>query len=214
MTWIYIAAAIFGGGFLIPALLGGLESDVDMDFDTDVDLGGDFDVDTDFDADIDADVESDTESAIVAQTSVIGDWVASLLTFRTLIFVSAFFGIVGIVFTALGVSATTTLITSILLGLFAGVLNARLMAYLTRTDPSGDVNERHLAGSLARVVLPVGDQQRGRVEVDVAGQPLFMVARPYRAGSADLPPGEHVVVVEVKEGTAFVMSAPELKGGA
>ena len=106
-----------------------------------------------------------------------------------------------------------TIRAALALGSFAGIVNARLMAYLRRTGISGELSEQHLRGSIARVVLSVGDHHRGRVEIDVAGQPLFMVARPYRDGREDLLHGEHVVVVEVKQGTAYVTAAPELGGG-
>ena len=38
MFWIYLASAIFGGAFLIPMILGGLDTDSDIEFDTDTDF--------------------------------------------------------------------------------------------------------------------------------------------------------------------------------
>jgi len=55
MIWIYIAAAIFGGGFVLPALIGSLDFDTDADFDFDTDLDVDVDMDLDADSDLDAD---------------------------------------------------------------------------------------------------------------------------------------------------------------
>ena len=51
MIWIYAAATLFGGAFLIPMLLGGLDTDADTDLGGgdvggDVDLGGDLELDT------------------------------------------------------------------------------------------------------------------------------------------------------------------------
>ncbi|MEM7093205.1 MAG: NfeD family protein [Actinomycetota bacterium] len=208
MIWIYIAAAIFGGGFVLPTLFGGVDADVDFGTGGDIgdlDLGdvadvGDVDVDTDFD--------TDAETQAV-EPSIVGDWVASLLTFRSIVMVSAFFGLVGIVLTALDYSTIVTLVFAVALGLFAGLLNARLMAFLQRTDHSGNGGERHLNGSLGRVVLPIGDHARGRVEVDIAGQPIFLNAEPFRSGAEDLAPGDPVIVVEVKDGTAFVVPNPQ-----
>ena len=212
MIWIYIAAAIFGGGFIIPALIGDLDfdTDIDIDFDVDTDLGG---AGFELDADLDAGSAGDTAAALAEVIGGAGDWLASLLTFRTFVFVSAFFGTAGIVFTWLDYPGLVTLLSALSLGTIAGIVNARLMAYLRRTANSGELSEHHLRGSIARVILPVGDQRRGRVELDVAGQPLFMVAVPYRDGREDLLNGEHVVVVEVKQGTAYVTAAPELGGG-
>ena len=42
MIWIYIAATIFGGAFVVPALIGSLDFDTDTDFD--------FETDADFEA--------------------------------------------------------------------------------------------------------------------------------------------------------------------
>ena len=206
MLWIYIAAAIFGGGFILPALLGSLDFDTDTDFE--------FDADTDFDLDMDADVDVDADhgGGLEAATGI-SEWISSLLTFRTLIFFSAFFGIVGIVLTVLDYTEPIPFASATGLGLLAGVVNARLMSYLKRSDMSSHLTEKEIAGSTARVVLPVAQQRRGRVEVDVAGQPQFMVALPFRPDAAEMSQGAQVVVIEVKEGTAYVAPLPSLDDG-
>jgi membrane protein implicated in regulation of membrane protease activity len=207
MIWIYIAAAIFGGGFVIPALIGSLDFDTDADFD--------FDTEADFDLDDDADVDLDVDpdSGGVDATGAVSDWVSSLLTFRTLIFFATFFGAVGIVLTWLDYSEPVPLASAAGLGLVAGTANARLMAYLKRSDVSSHLTQRELSGSTARVVLPIGQARKGRVEIDVGGQPTFMVALPYRADGEQMPPGSRVVVVEVKDGTALVAPLPDFDGG-
>ena len=207
MIWIYIAAAIFGGGFVIPALIGSLDFDTDADFDFDTDA----DFDLDVDADVDLDVDGDTTS--VGATGAVGDWVSSLLTFRTLIFFATFFGIVGIVLTWLDYSEPVPLLSAVGLGLLAGTLNARLMAFLKRSDVSSHLTQRQLSGSTARVVLPIGQERKGRVEINAGGQPTFMVALPYRGDAEQMPQGSHVVVVEVKDGTALVAPLPDFEGG-
>ena len=214
MIWIYAAAAVFGGGFILPAILGALDFDgdigaggADVDFDTgaDMDLGGDVDLGVDAETD-----GLDAATAIASAVGGIGEWVASLFTFRVLIFTTGFFGFTGLLFSWLDYSVVLTLIFAIAMGLVAGVVNARLFAYLKRSDTSGDMSEHHLRGTLARVILPVGDDRRGRVELNVGGQPIFMSAQPYREGKKDLQPGTRVVVVEVTKGTAYVMTSPEL----
>lgn len=209
MIWIYIAAAIFGGGFVLPALIGSLDFDTDADFDFDADVDIDIDVDTDFDADADFDGDASVAGAVGG----ISDWVSSLLTFRALIFFAAFFGAVGIVLTVLDYSEPLPFLSALALGGFAGVVNARLMRYLKRSEMSSHLTARDLGGTTARVVLPIADERRGRVEIDVGGQPTFMVALPYRPNGAELAPGDQVVVVEVREGTAFVTPLPSFEGG-
>lgn len=213
MIWVYVAAAIFGGGFVIPALLGVIDFDsgVDVDFgDADLDTTG---LDADVDVDVDVDLDTDQDSAARQVVTGAGDWIGSLLTFRTLTFVALFFGVVGALLNRLDYPEPLPFVVALALGLFAGVLNARLMAYLKRSDTTSHLTERDLRGTLARVVLPITDGRRGRVEIDMAGQPTFMVALPYKDGSPDLATGERVVVVEVRQGTAYVTAAPELSEG-
>lgn len=217
MIWVYLAAAIFGSGFVIPALLGAIDFDADVDVDLgdadfDLDTGG-LEVDADMDVDVDVDVDQDTNAMTKQVVAGAGDWIGSLLTFRTLTFVALFFGLVGVVLNRLGYGEPTPFLVAVALGLFAGVLNARLMAYLKRSDTTSHLTEHQLRGTLARVVLPITDGRRGRVEIDMAGQPTYMVALPYKDGLPDLAQGERVVVVEVRQGTAYVTAAPELSGG-
>ena len=84
--------------------------EIDVEFDSDLDVGAtdvagaDFELDAELDVagpDIDVDIDSgaDTASAVAQAAEGIGEWVASLFTFRTIVFVSAFFGAAGIVFT-------------------------------------------------------------------------------------------------------------------
>ncbi len=204
MIWVYVAAAIFGGGFIIPMLLGGLDFDTDaeIEFDTDADLDlgeGDFDTDTD--------------GSLSQAAGGIGDFVASLLSFRTLVFFLAFFGIVGIVLTLLGYSEPLPLATALPLGLFAGTVNARLVDYVKRSEVSSHITSRELGGSRARVVLPIAAGRKGRVEVSLGGQPTYMVALPYKQDAPEIDRGAEVVVVEVREGTAYVAPLPAFEEG-
>ena len=53
-------------------------------------------------------------------------------------------------------------------------------------------------------MLPVAGDQRGRIAVTVGGQQIHLSAQPVSAGSAELPVGTSVVVVEVRNGIASV----------
>jgi len=206
MIWVYIAAAIFGGGFVLPALIGSLDFDTDADFDFDADA----DFDLDVDADVDFDADTDSQGAALQAATGVSEWVSSLLTFRTVIFFAAFFGAVGIVLTLLNYSEPLPFIAALGLGATAGVVNARLMSFLKRSEVSSHLTQREISGSTARVVLPVGQERRGRVEVDLGGQPTFMVALPYRPNVPEMAPGAQVVVIEVREGTAYVAPLPTI----
>lgn len=197
MIYIYLAALIFGGMFVIPMVLGGLDTDVDIGGDLDIAGGieaGGLDADTGFDLDPDA-----GETAVDA----VGSFVSTLLSFRSIVFCSFFFGFSGVLFRLLGVGTFGTLIAAIGLGLVAAVLNAKLFSFLKTTGSSSQRLARDIEGHSAKVILPITGSQKGRIRADLSGQPTFMVAVPYTASGA-FDVGDSVVVVEVQDGTAHV----------
>ena len=54
MIWIFVAAAAFGGAFLIPMLLGGLDTDLGDGVTDGLGDGPDIDVDVEIDAELDS----------------------------------------------------------------------------------------------------------------------------------------------------------------
>jgi membrane protein implicated in regulation of membrane protease activity len=202
MIWVYIATAVFGGAFVIPIALGGLDFDADVgDFDLG-DMGdvGDFDVDMDIDADMGGD------SGI---GGAIGDFVGSLLNFRSAVLALTFFGLSGIVFTVLDTSAALTFVTALVLGFVAAVANSTLTRFVTKNQASSQVTLREMRGMAAEVMLPIADDRRGRVRAQIAGQTEYFTALPYKAGQS-FAMGETVVVVEIEDGMAKVASLREL----
>ena len=193
MMIIYIAAAIFGGLFVIPMILGGL--------DTDIDIGG-LDLDADVGGDIDLDAGGDFDTGDGALDAV-GSFVSSLLSFRSIVFFAFFFGISGLLFEALGSRTVTALILALGLGSVASVVNAQLFNYLKRSGSSSQRLGRDIEGHSAKVVLPISGSQKGRIRADLSGQPTFMVAVPFNE-SGSFGVGDSVVVVEVQNGTALV----------
>ncbi len=207
MTVIYLAAALFGGIFLVPMLLGGL--DIDADVDVDLDVGPDIEFGAGSDGGFRSDVGdiSGGEGADFAPSSSdvggIASFVASLLSFRSLVFFIAFFGIAGLILTLLGSGRALTLVTAVVLGLFAAALHAQLFAVLGRSNTSSALRTSDIEGHAARVVLPINGITKGRIRADIGGQPTFLVAQSYSAEhSYDV--GESVVVVSVENGTALV----------
>ena len=93
----------------------------------------------------------------------------------------------------------------------AAVVNSALYGFLARSQVSSQVTDRVLEGKAASVVLPIRHQHKGRVRIDLNGQPQFMVAKSYDDRSTgELAVGTTVVVVEIDEGTALVAPVPEL----
>jgi len=227
MEWIYLASAIFGGSFLIPMVLGGLSSDVDVDFDTDVEMDVDLDMDFDADIELDSGVDMDAGEAIDAAEvlestpadgpeSSIGVGVdagqailASILSFRSVVFFFAFFGVAGLIFGLLGYGTVVTLITALTLGVIAALANATLWGLLKSSDVSSQVRERNFQGRPAAVTVPIEPGHRGRIRIDLSGQPHYLIAESYD-GVESLAAGQSVVVVDMERGVAKVAALPEL----
>ncbi len=185
MTAVYLVAAILGWPLVLFFVL----------FAGD-DGGGDGG-----DAGIDSDVEvGDGDGA----ASLAGD----LLSIRSLAFFLALFGLTGLVLGWMGTNRVVVFAGALLLGLFALWLNVLLMRYLRTSSVGTEISDRILEGRPARVVLPVSEERRGKVSIDVQGQVVFLVARPYRGGSFEV--GTQVVIVEVDRGAALVASLEEL----
>lgn len=201
MIWLYVASAVFGGAFAIPMVLGGMDFDADIEFDTDIDspdIGGDLIAQApDFDGGF---------------LDGIGDIVGSMLSFRSLVFATFFFGIAGIVLTTTGSAAAFALIAAIALGVFAAALNGSAMRFLTSNQSSSHITAADMQGSLADVVLPVGDDRKGRIRAEIAGQTEYFTALPMRSGGAEFAPGQQVVIVEIDQGTAKIaaLTPPEI----
>jgi len=196
MIWLYIATAAFGGAFVVPMILGGVDFDADVgEFDMDV---GDVDVDVDFDMDVD-----------IGLTGAVGDFVMSLLNFRSIVLASTFFGLSGIVFTVLDTNVLLALLTSMVLGFVAAAANSGIPKFVMNRQQSSHVTLREMQGVSAEVMLPIADDRRGRVRAQIAGQTEYFTALPFKPGFT-FEPGETVVVIEIQEGMARVASLGEL----
>jgi len=184
MTAVYLVTAILGWPLVLFFILfsGDDGGDGDLDFDTDVD-------------------------ATIGETPA-GSLASDLLSIRSLAFLLALFGLTGLVLTWLDVNGFITLMAALAMGVFALWLNVVLMRYLRTSSVSTEISNRMLEGRPAKVVLPIGPERSGRVSIDVQGQVMYLVSRPYRDGSFDA--GDQVVVVEVDRGTALVASLEEL----
>lgn len=210
MLWIFVAAAALGGAFLLPMLLGGLDTDVGDGLGEGLGDG----VDVDLDADLELDSADGGDGPAMAGGSPLGAIFASLVSFRTIVFFSAFFGASGLVFSALDYSQPVTLATATLIGVVAAVANSALFGLIKSSQANSQISDRTLEGRPARVVLPMDDQQRGRIRIDLSGQPQYLVARPIADGSTHrFDVGASVVVVRIENGTALVASLAELDSG-
>ncbi len=208
MIWLYVASAVFGGSFAIPMVLGG------MDFDADVEFDGDFDADMDVAGDVGGDLVAHGPDMGVSFFDGVGDLVSAMLSFRSLVFATLFFGVAGMVLTATGSAELFTLVAAAALGIFAATVNGSAMRFLMGSQSSSHITTSDMHGSLAQVVLPVGDDRKGRIRAEIAGQTEYFTALPMRSGGDEFVTGQEVVIVEVDNGTARIASiaARELGG--
>ncbi len=182
------------GVYLFFALVGGVLAAV-MTFG-----GGDIDADADLDLDFDA--EADLDTGDLAEGA--GSALSSLLSFRTLVFVSAFFGLTGLVLPLVGAGRLTTLVLALAVGGFAGFVNDRLLRYLKQSSGDSRITDEVYTGARAKVSVPVDGGRRGRVTIDVDGRSVAMVAEAYRDLHQTFQQNEDVIVIEVKNGVARI----------
>lgn len=198
MFGVFVFMAVFGWLFVAVFLFSAADFDMDVDVDTDLDLDADLDVSTDADGGIDL---SGTALHLLG----------AFFSFRSLVFFAAFFGLTGLLLTWINSSVVVALIFAIAIGLFAAFINIKLMDYLKRTSVSSQLKDTNIAGNTGQVVIPISSDSRGKVSVDVNGQRLYLIAVPYNERHhQEFAVGDSVVVVEVRNGSAYVAPMDEL----
>lgn len=203
MENIYLISALVGWPFILLFIFfGGADADADVDMDLDTDVDVDFDTDADFELDTDADVDA---SGFAAMGAGVADFVGSLLSFRSAVFGAAFFGTTGLLLGLVESNALVTLIAAIAVGAAAWVGNSMLWRWLKTNMVGSSLTNRQIQGTTGKVVLPIDAAAKGRVALDVGGQPVYYVAKPFHKDRGDqFAVGDEVVVIEVQEGTALV----------
>ena len=140
-----------------------------------------------------------------------GSVLASLLNFRTLVFAAAFFGFTGLLLPLVGTGPLATFIAALGVGGFAGFTNDRLLKYLKSSSGDTRISTEQIAGSLARVSVPVEGGRRGKVMVDIEGRSVGMVAEAYGDLRDSFTVNDDVVVVDVKDGVARIAPMDEIE---
>jgi hypothetical protein len=194
MIWLYIASLVFGAVFVVPMVLGGFNFDADIG-DIGADSGGVGDLDMDVDA--------------TGIAGAVGDFVGSLLNFRSMVLGSTFFGLSGMIFTVLDTPVVATLITALGLGFVAAAANSGITTFVLGRQQSSHVTLSEVQGMSAEVILPIAEDRRGQVRAQIAGQTEYFTALPFKPDYS-FEPGEIVVVIEIDEGLAKVASLREL----
>ena len=222
MLTAYLAALAFGAVLLgASLLLGGddvdADHDIDLDHDIDIDMDVDADVDVDVDVDVDADADLDHDFDVAHHDlHVAGDAADAggfnpLLSLRFWIYALASFGLTGTVLTLLSVADLVHIPASILTGACIGYGVGWTFNRLKRDVVGIDTQSRGLKGAEGEAVLAIGPGRTGKIRVRMGEQNVELLAT--AAEEVDIPRGEKVLVVQVKDGRATVIPLPRLRRG-
>ena len=86
-------------------------------------------------------------------------------------------------------------------------LNVKLVSLVRGSDVGSDLTVEMLEGRAGEVVVPFTAGSKGKISLDLDGQRLYLVATAYR--ERDFAAGDHVVVVKLDNGAAYVASLDE-----
>lgn len=196
MLTLYLACLIFGGIFIIVSLFFGSDADAE------VDSGGDLHFHSGGNAHSEAGGE-------VGADAHLGEGLAETIKFlslRNIVFFLAFFGLTGTVLTLMGAWAIFSLPVATGIGLFSATLLHKALRYLVKTEVSGGINLEDLSGLSATVMIGLSRTQRGKISLKTGGQFMQLLALAADvAGPLEFKPGEEVVILEVKNGVAYVV---------
>jgi hypothetical protein len=132
----------------------------------------------------------------------------AVLGLRFFTFGTAFFGITGIVLTALGAAAVPVVAAvSAVAGVGAGYGASRIVGGLMRRPVGALGPASSQVGRQGRLLLPVAAGQRGKVRLQLPSGSVDLVAEAF---SDPLPAGAPVVVVELRGTVAAVEALPAL----
>lgn len=225
MSQVYLFCLVLGGGLAGLSVLGdvldvGTEMDVDA---ADLDAADPDALDGGLDAAGDlADAGLDGAGELVEAGADVGDAAPEELSgaeaeapdadaekvfsLRGLVYALFGFGLAG---TALGwigypAAAPATLALSGAAGLGSGWVTTRLVGWIRSSETGGREGESSFEGSPGRVVLPLGPGSPGRVKVRRGPRSYQLRALPYDPGGDDPADWDEVVVVEMRDGVAYV----------
>lgn len=183
MLTAYILSVVVGGGLLSLSLFGDF-FDSDVDADAGIDLDGDTDV------------------------AVDGSEIARLLSLRALVYVLFGFGGAGLILHLIWGGAQPVLTGAIAagMGLGSGALVTTVFGYLKRTEAGEIQGEAELVGLRGEVVMTIAGGDTGEVRIRSGERQHRMRARSDdpEGGEAELETGRVVMVVDVKDGVAYV----------
>ncbi|MCB0720058.1 MAG: hypothetical protein KDD65_16545 [Bacteroidetes bacterium] len=213
MNGFYLFSLLVGGFFVILSAVGFGEHESDTDFDADAD------VDLDVDADADVDLSADHDVALEAE--VVGDadhdfsvgghdagvGFIDLFSLRAVFLFMAFFGFCGFMLNLIGDGAEpVTALFSFAFGAIAGLGGNWVIKNFAYRSVSSDVKTSELQGQTAKVLLPFGTEDKGKILLTAKGQTVQLVAKSLSDETSDVfAKGDEVVIVRMNGRIAEVV---------
>jgi membrane protein implicated in regulation of membrane protease activity len=95
---------------------------------------------------------------------------------------------------------------AIAMGVGSGFLAAWTLRKLSQSDANSASDTSDAVGQVARVLLPCGKAQRGKIRIELKGQTYDLSAT---TDDEQLENGAYVLIEEMRSGTAHVSRAPD-----
>jgi membrane protein implicated in regulation of membrane protease activity len=196
LSTLFLVAAIFGGTILVCqfalALFGLGHGGADFGHH----LGGDFHGDTHFGDSAHGHVAGDSHSDANHHSS--SSRVFAMVSFRTLVAASAFFGVTGFATLKSGIPATTSFVLAVFAGAIAMYGMYRLLGLIAGMDSSGNEQIANAIGRPATVYVSIPATGKGAGKVQLSMQNRIVEYQAVTEDSQPLKTGERVEVVAIK----------------
>lgn len=190
MDAVYWVSLVIGGIFVLLSMIGGGEADLDADMDADFDL----DADADFDLDTDADISA-------------GPGLVDIFSLRTVFLFAFFFGLSGVLLPLSGAADLMVLLLSLGLGTFVSVAGSYLIKRVGYAHISSDVTGSDLQGTSAKVLIPFGTSDQGKISLVAKGQRMQLTACAFEEEENTFDVGDEVLVVRMDGRVAQVVKS-------
>lgn len=196
MLPIYIFSFTIGGIFVALAALAGLDGvDFDHDFDADIEV-------TEESRNIE---EGEKILTLTKRSKKMTLWLP-FLTIKFWTFGSCFFGLTGIVLSKLTPAIPQLAIASIsvLIGSFCGTSMVWVLRNLRHHQADSLIRANDLIGLSGKVSIPFDSQSKGKVQLNVKGSTLNLVA--FTDEEKGFKKGDRVLIVGLKNNQLWVVT--------
>ena len=130
-----------------------------------------------------------------------------ILSTRSATFAIFAFGLVGLPLHVLGLASPGVVAALALAsGVLAGLITGLVFRALGHEGASGQAAFLDAKGQRAKVLVPCAREQRGKIRARIKGQLVDMMAT---TDETQIAAGREVVIVDIKDDIAHVVTAPE-----